>query len=135
MDKRQLDLSRYRMEKAKADLSTSKLNLENKKFSQSINRSYYSMFHAVRALLALEKYDSRKHSGIISQFNLRYIKPKHIESKYFKMLTAAFQIRNDCDYDDFYVASFEDAEIQFEKANKFINRIEAYIDSSLRGEV
>jgi uncharacterized protein (UPF0332 family) len=25
-------------------------NLEDKSFSQSINRSYYSMFHAVRAL-------------------------------------------------------------------------------------
>lgn len=135
MDKRQLDLSRYRMEKAKTDLSTSKLNLENKKFSQSINRSYYSMFHAVRALLALEKYDSRKHSGIISQFNLRYIKPKLIEPEYFKMLTAAFQIRNDCDYDDFYIASFEDAKIQFENANKFINRIETFVDSILRGDV
>jgi uncharacterized protein (UPF0332 family) len=135
MDKRQLDLSRYRMEKAKADLSTSKLNLENKKFSQSINRSYYSMFHAVRALLALEKYDSRKHSGIISQFNLRYIKPKLIEPEYFKMLTAAFQIRNDCDYDDFYIASFEDAKTQFENANRFIKRIETFIDSILRRDV
>jgi uncharacterized protein (UPF0332 family) len=129
MEKRQLDLSRYRMEKAKSDLSISKLNLENKGFAQSINRSYYSMFHAVRALLALEKYDSKKHSGIISHFNQYYIKPLYIEPEYFKILTRAFQIRKDCDYDDFYIAAYEDAEVQYENAVKFIKRIEEYIKS------
>jgi len=53
MENRQLDLCRYRIDKAKDDLKVSKLNLENKSFSQSINRSYYSMFHTVRALFAL----------------------------------------------------------------------------------
>ena len=53
MENRQLDLCRYRLDKAKDDLRVSKSNLENKNFSQSINRSYYSMFHAVRAVLAL----------------------------------------------------------------------------------
>ena len=129
MDKRQLDLSHYRMEKAKADLTISKLNLENRGFSQSINRSYYSMFHAVRALLALEKYDSKKHSGIISHFNQYYIKPKYIEPEYFKILTKAFQIRKDCDYDDFYIATSEDAKVQYDNAVKFVKRIEEYIKS------
>jgi uncharacterized protein (UPF0332 family) len=115
------------MEKAKDDLGVSKLNLENKKFSQSINRSYYSMFHAVRALLALHKYDSKKHSGVISYFNQYFIKPRYIEPEYFKIITKAFKIRNDCDYDDFYIACYDDAKKQFENAGKFINRIEAYI--------
>lgn len=131
MEKRQLDLSRYRMEKAKEDLDSSKLNLENKKFSPSINRSYYAMFHAVRALLALEKFDSKKHSGVISYFNRYYVKPKTIAPEYFKMLAGAFQIRKDCDYDDFYIASYEDARTQYENASKFVEGIEDYIDKIL----
>jgi uncharacterized protein (UPF0332 family) len=131
MEETRIDLSKYRMEKAKSDLEVSKLNLENKKFSQSINRSYYSMFHAVRALLALEKFDSKKHTGIISYFNQQYIKPQYIEPEYFKMLTNAFKVRNDCDYDDFYIASYDDAIGQFENAVKFLNRIEIYINDIL----
>ena len=131
MEERQRDLSRYRMEKAKDDPGVSKLNLDSKKFSQSINRSYYSMFHAARALLALETFDSKKHSGVISHFNQYYIKPGHIEAEYFKMLTIAFQVRNDCDYDDFYIATLEEAKNQYENAVRFIERIEKYIKTVL----
>jgi len=74
MENRILDLSKYRMGKAKDDLETSEIMFNNNKFSQSINRSYYAMFHAVRSLLALSKFDSRKHSGIISYFNQNFIK-------------------------------------------------------------
>jgi len=132
MEKRQLDLCRYRLDKAKDDLRVSQSNLENKSFSQSINRSYYSMFHAVRALLALESYDSRKHSGIISYFAQYFIKTGIIEPEYSKMLTNAFKIRNECDYDDFYIAAYQDAKMQFENAGKFIARIEKYIEEYLK---
>jgi len=132
MEKRQLDLCRYRLDKAKDDFGVAKSNLENKNFSQSINRSYYSMFHAVRALLALEKYDSRKHSGIISYFAHNFIKTGIIEPEYSKMLTNAFKIRNECDYDDFYIAAYQDAKMQFENAGKFIARIEKYIEEYLK---
>lgn len=133
MEKRQLDLCRYRLDKAKDDLGVSKENLENKRFSQSINRSYYSMFHAVRALLALEKYDSKKHSGVISYFAQHYVKTGKIEPEYSKMLTNAFKIRNNCDYDDFYIAAYEDANKQAENANKFIKKVEEHIDVVLKG--
>lgn len=39
MENRTLDLSKYRMERAKDDLETSELMLKNEKYSQSINRS------------------------------------------------------------------------------------------------
>lgn len=131
MEKRQLDLCRYRLEKAKDDLRVSESNMENKSFSQSINRSYYSMFHAVRALLALKKYDSRKHSGVISYFAQYFIKTGIIEPEYSKMLTNAFKIRNECDYDDFYIAAYQDAKMQFENAGRFIARIEKCIEEYL----
>ncbi len=76
------ELSKYRMEKAKDDLDTAEIMLDNKKYSQSINRSYYAIFHALRSLLAFSKFDSQKHSGIISYFNLHFIKTGKIEVEY-----------------------------------------------------
>ena len=131
MEKRQLDLSRYRIEKAKDDLEVSKLTLDKKKFSQSINRSYYSMFHAVRALLALDGFDSKRHSGVISYFAENFIKTGKIEPEYSKMLTGAFRIRNFCDYSDFFVVAYIDAKTQYNNAVRFIKRVEEYIKTIL----
>lgn len=38
------------------------------------NRSYYAVFSAMRAVLALDSFDSKKHSGIIAEFRRRYLK-------------------------------------------------------------
>lgn len=127
MDSRINDLSIYRMEKACEDLDTSEILFSNKKYSQSINRSYYAMFHAVRALLAFDQFDTKKHSGIISYFNKNYVKTGIIEVEYSKMLTIAFKIRNDSDYKDFYIITHQDALLQLESAKKFIPRISDFI--------
>lgn len=134
MEKRQLDLSAYRIEKAEDDLETAELTFQNDKFSQSINRSYYAMFHAVRALLALDKFDSKKHTGVISFFNQHYIKPGKIETEYSGMLTAAFKIRSKSDYNDFFIAAREDAHIQLENAKKFLKKIDEYIKAIVSEE-
>jgi uncharacterized protein (UPF0332 family) len=128
MENRILALSKYRMEKAIDDLETSEIMFQNNKFSQSVNRSYYAMFHAVRALLALRRFDSKKHSGIISYFNQHYVKTGEIEKEYSKFLTAAFKLRTDSDYNDFYIVSKEDAMTQLENAKKFTQRIKQYIE-------
>ena len=127
MENRIRDLSKYRMKKAIDDLETSEIMFKNNKFSQSINRSYYAMFHAVRSLLALRQFDSQKHSAIISYFNQHFIKSGKIEVEYSKMLTTAFKFRSDGDYKDFYIITREDAEIQLENAKKFIKRIQEFL--------
>ncbi|MDI6735925.1 MAG: HEPN domain-containing protein [bacterium] len=58
MDGTEKDLAKYRIEKAKGDLETAKINFDSGKFAQSINRSYYAMFHITRALLAFDRFDS-----------------------------------------------------------------------------
>ncbi len=127
MENRIHDLSKYRLEKAKDDLETAEIMFKNKKYSQAINRSYYAMFHSARSLLALDKFDSKKHSGIISYFNHHYIKTGKIKPKFSKMLTTAFKIRSDSDYKDFYIITRQDAELQLKNAKKFIKKIQEYL--------
>jgi len=127
MERTQIDLSNYRLGKAQDDLGTAEENLEKNRISQSINRSYYAIFHATRALLALDKLDSRKHSGVISFFNQHYIKTGKIEWEFYRILSSAFDIRKESDYNDFYIALREDAQLQLENARKFLDRIQEYI--------
>jgi len=51
MDNAIIELSKYRIEKDKNDLDASTIMLGNNLFAQYLNRSYYSIFHAVRASL------------------------------------------------------------------------------------
>ena len=128
MDDKIRALCAYRLNKAKEDLETARIALNHNKYSQSVNRSYYAIFHAVRALLAVERFDSKKHSAIISQFNQLYIATGKIDKEYYKLLASAFDIRNKSDYQDFYVVSKTDAAEQVANAEKFLTEIEQYIN-------
>lgn len=62
------ELMMYRMAGAKEKLNSSKLLLDNGNYKDSIGRSYYAMFSAVRAILALDGVDYSKHAGVIACF-------------------------------------------------------------------
>ena len=121
------DLSEYRLSKSKKDLSAAEILFNSNHYAQSLNRSYYAIFHAVRSLLAFDKFDSKRHSGIISYFINNYVRSKKLDEKYSQMLTKAQRLRLDSDYDDLYVADKETTEGQLANAKEFIAFIEKYI--------
>jgi uncharacterized protein (UPF0332 family) len=94
-------LSEHRLNKAKALLTQAELLLTNDQYDGSINRSYYAIFNAVRALLALIRMDSRGHSGVISLFDRYFVKTGICEKSLSKIVHAAFDVRQDSDYEDF----------------------------------
>ena len=51
------ELSQYRFQRACEDYETAKLLFEAKSLKASINRSYYAIFHALRAVTALDQFD------------------------------------------------------------------------------
>lgn len=121
------NLMKYRLDNAKEKLESAKVLLEAGKYRDSIGRSYYAIFTAVRAVLAYDKVDFSKHSGVISYFQKEYIKTGKFDVKYSRYLQTAFQIRNSCDYDDFFIASKKDAEEQYDRAEEFFHIIQNYL--------
>lgn len=91
------NLMQYRLNNAKEKLESARLLLDAGKYRDSISRSYYAIFTAVRAVLACDKVDFSKHSGVIAYFQKEYIKTGKFEVKYSRYLQTAFQIRNNCD--------------------------------------
>lgn len=122
-----VELSKYRINKAEENIEASKILLQSEYYAESLNRSYYAIFHGLRGLLVYDEFDSKKHSGIISYFNQHYVKVGKFEKEYSMILNEAFMIRNKSDYDDFFIASKEDAKDQIEKAEVFIKAIKDYI--------
>ena len=122
-----INLSKYRLEKSKMDLKAARLLYDRKLYAQSLNRAYYSIFHATRALLALDNFDSKKHSGVIAYFNKSYVATGQISKKYSKILMGAEKLRNLSDYDDFYIVAIEDVEKQLKNAAIYIEKIEQFI--------
>ena len=112
------ELIKYRLESARERLNSAEVLLASKS---------YAMFTAVRALLAKEGVDYSKHAGVISYFQREYIKTQKFEKKYSKYLSQAFQIRNNTDYADFFVVSFEDAREQADRAKEFLTAIEEFL--------
>ena len=124
------DLVQYRIDIAKEKLKSAKILLDAGQYKDSIGRSYYALFSAVRAVLAKDQVDFSKHAGVIAYFQKNYIKTEIFERKYSKYLSSAFQIRNSCDYDDFYIVSKANAEEQYRKVDEMIHVIIDYLSKS-----
>ena len=122
------DLVQYRLTKAEECLKDAGDLLNNGSFSSSINRSYYAMFTAARAVLAQDGKDFSKNSGVISYFQRYYVKTGLVEKRFSKYLMDAFQFRNNADYADFYIVLKEDAEEQYLAAVEFLKMVRDLIE-------
>ena len=101
-------LSKTRLDIAKERISFADEILALGDYKTVANRSYYAVFSAMRAVLALDGFDSKKHSGIIAEFRKNYLKTEKLPKKLSPMIEALVEIRQGSDYDDFYVISKEE---------------------------
>lgn len=120
----QVDLVKYRLEKAHTKIDLAKILLENEQFEDSLSRSYYAMFSAARALLATKHLDSSKHSGVISLFNQHFVKTNFVDKRLGKILMEAKDFREEGDYGDYTKLDEIDAKKQLENAEFFIDNVE-----------
>ena len=125
------ELSRYRSERAGQDLRTAKNLYAADDLRAANNRAYYSIFHSLRAVLALDQFDSKKHSGIISEFRRRYLKKSVFPAIISKMIDSAFEIRNASDYDDMFIASKDETKAQIESAEYIFQQVTEFLGKSV----
>lgn len=123
------DLSKYRYERASEELENAKLMLDNGKYKLALNRSYYSIFHGMRAVNVLDEFDSSKHSGVIAHFNQYHVKTGGFSKEASKIIRTSSEMREHADYEDFFVASRQDAEEQVQKAQIFHKFITEYLQN------
>lgn len=123
------DLAKYRYSLALEDLESAKNLLKEDDLRLALNRSYYSIFHAMRAVNTLDEFDSSRHSSVIAHFNKEHVKNGDFPKEIAKMITGAMEIRQKADYEDFYIASRKDAENQVKSAENFAELVKQYLVS------
>lgn len=110
-------LSKHRIERAETTLGEAIDELSRKNFRLAVNRAYYSIFYAMRALLATVSKDSSKHSGVVSLFNQHFIKTGIVSDVSFKSIQSLMDLRHEGDYQDFAEISEDEAKGAVETAN------------------
>lgn len=130
-----IDLSRYRMRKAQEMLASAKRDIEAEDYASANNRAYYAIFHAMRAVLALDGEDYKKHSAVISRFTLNYLKPEVFSRDFGKLISNASLIRNRSDYEDFYICSVADTNALFSGAESFCAEAVKYLEERVSLEL
>ena len=130
MQPEKIQLSKYRIERANEDILTAKVNLEHGLYKGAVNRSYYAIFHAIRAVNALDGFDASKHSSVIAYFNQFHVHTGNFDKNTYKIIDSAYRIREKCDYSDFFIVSKKEAEEQYNKSVEFIECVQKYLDIS-----
>lgn len=130
MEERVKELSKYRLESSFEALDDARIMYENGRYKNALNRAYYCVFHAIRAVNTLKGFDSSKHSGVIAYFNQNFVKEGVFSKDLSKIIRIASESREKADYLDFFVASKEEAEKQIARAEEFVSVIEEYLMSN-----
>ncbi|MBO5005755.1 MAG: HEPN domain-containing protein [Clostridia bacterium] len=121
--------AKYRLERAKQDLSDAEFNYQNRRYLNANNRAYYAIFHAIRAVLATERIDFKRHKDVLAYFNQYYVKTEVFPRSISRKISQASKVREDSDYDDEFVPTDEETKIQIDTAKELIELVERYLSS------
>ncbi len=108
------------MEKANRFLEQAEMVRELKQWDLAANRYYYACFHAVQALFIHNGLASKRHSGMLSQFGLHFIKTGIMEDKLGGFLTRMEQLREKGDYNCVFSVNEEELCTIIEPAHELI---------------
>ncbi len=130
-DKETVELSLSQLKRATDIIGFIPAYIDIGDYNGAVNRAYYAVFHAIKAVELLDNYDSKKHSGLIAHFRQAYIKTGIIDVKYSDMIQDLSQFRNDSDYNILAVITLSDAQEQYGNAKDFVSMIDDYIRTRL----
>ena len=122
-------LSKYRLNKAGEMLETARRDLTAGDYASANNRAYYCVFHAMRAVLALDGEDYKKHSAVISRFSQLYLKTELLPKSLSKIISNASLIRTRSDYEDFYICSHADTERLVAETADLLKQISCFLQN------
>jgi uncharacterized protein (UPF0332 family) len=124
------EILKLMIEKAESKLAMANIAFINNQYDDSVSRSYYSVFHAISALLFTKDLSFSSHSQTIGAFNKEFIKTEIFPKYYSKKIQTLFDERHTGDYDIHSDIDVVTANDSIEFAKEFINTAKSYLDKS-----
>lgn len=113
----------YRIEKAQNALDDIKKIFPMEVWATIANRMYYAIYYAASALLIKDSHKVSSHKGVISLFNLYYVKTGILSKEDGRLFGNVFAFRQGSDYDDFIDASEEDVREYLPQVEQLVEKI------------
>jgi len=98
-------------------------------WNSAANRLYYSMFHAISALLISDGLSVKSHRGVMALFGQNYVKSGLFTKEEGALFSDLVIMRDNADYNCFYEADEEKLRPYVEPARQLINKIKQYISA------
>ncbi len=102
-------------------------NLNDGFYASAVNRAYYAIFYAANAMLSTQRLARSKHSGAISAFRERFVKPGLIEAEYSRIYGRVIDDRHLGDYEIKETTTADQAKEDLNDSRRFVSRVEAYL--------
>ena len=122
-------VSKVRIERAIEFYDDSVVLYNQGRYRSAASRLYFSVFHAMRAVLALDRIDRKHHSGIISEFRRLYVKTGIFDRNVSSIIATMSLMRHDSDYDDYIPIEKEDLDDMLPEAKKLLDSVKEYLDN------
>lgn len=111
------NLVKKELSAAKDDLEEAKDRLNNEKFKYATINSYYSIFHAARALLYSKGYRERSHHCLSVALEVLFVLTRKMNIRYIRIFKTSMYLREDADYSSTF--SKENALLSVYNAQEF----------------
>ena len=122
------ELLKYRFDRAVETLEVAKELYASGKFRDSNNRSYYAAFYAIKAIYTIRGWDFKKHKTLLANFNKEYVATEIFPREIGRKISTLALIREQSDYNDFYMASKQESQQQVEIAEELITLVREYLN-------
>ena len=117
--------------KAQRYLASAKLLRQAGDFDSAVSRLYYSMFYGAEALLLSQEKTFSSHRAVIAAFGEHFIKSGLLAKEMHHWLHRSFEKHQISDYEFMSGISETDVTDLQEKAEEFMKRTEAFLQTSL----
>lgn len=98
-----------------------------KHWDMAANRYYYACFHMVQGLFISKEISAHKHSGMVSQFSLHFVKTGIVDKTYGSFLARMMQLRQKADYNCAYDITEKEVTEIIDLSHQFIDKVEELI--------
>ena len=126
-EERQIVVS-MELEKAERTFAETNILLQSKLWSNLANRLYYSLFHAVSALLINDGYEVGTHKGAVIRFHQYYVKSGIFSPDEGAFYSQMQSLREKADYNCFYDVSEMEVTERIEPTRQFIAKVRNIIN-------
>jgi len=111
---------------ANDDLTEAMDRMENGKYKYATINSYYSTFHAARALLFSKGYRERSHYCLAVALDALFVKTGMMSERYIRIFKNNMSLRENADYSSSF--SKESACLGISNVDEFLNMTKSLLD-------